>query len=53
LQLLDQKVSSILIREDFWFGSDEYVISGALHGFFYPVAQEKKKTRQHSMGGNG
>jgi len=39
--------------EDFRFGSDDYVTNGALHGLFSIEAQEGKKIRQHSMGGNG
>ena len=49
----DQKVSSMPFVESLCFDLDEYVINGALHGFSSLVAQEEKKIRQHSMGGNG
>jgi hypothetical protein len=52
-QELDQKVSSMPFVEGFCFDLDEHVTNGALDGLFSMVAQEEKKIRQHSKGGNG
>jgi len=52
-QELDQKASSMPFVESFYFDLDEHVTNGALGGLFSMVAQEEKKIRQHSMGGNG
>lgn len=52
-QELDQKASSMPFVENYWFDLDEYLINGALYGFFSMVAQEEKKIWQHGMGGNG
>ena len=35
------------------FHLDDYVTKGALEGLCSMVLQEEKKTRQHSVGGNG
>jgi hypothetical protein len=52
-QELDRKVSSMPFVEGFCFDLDEHVTNGALDGLFSMVAQEEKKIRQHSKGGNG
>ena len=52
-QELDQKASSMPFVENYRFDLDEYLINGVLNGLFSMVAQEEKKIRQHSMGGNG
>jgi hypothetical protein len=49
----DRKVGRVPHMEDLRFGSDHYVTNGALDGLFSMVAQEDKKIRQHSKGGNG
>jgi hypothetical protein len=39
--------------EGFCFDLGEHVTNGPLDGLFSMVAQEDKKIRQHSKGGNG
>jgi hypothetical protein len=52
-QALIQKASSMPFVESFCFDLDGYVANGALDGLFSMAAQEEKKIRQHSRGGNG